>query len=214
MGGICVLCTCRNRWVFFVALFIGENKEEGERMNKIGYGTSCLLVKDDSLYAGGEAPLFKWLREEGFVWDGGHGYFSNVNWVYINISSKVFVPGMPGVGITREICGHAITINEFRQIYCIFKKYEGLEPLRMSIEEQDAWHEKMRLEREKEKRYWENITWETYINDVECILKNVYTGIPAEEVPTILERYSEKIFQSYNSHIKPADVAESIFWDI
>ena len=150
-------------------------------MKEIGYGTSCLLVKDDSLYAGAAAPLYTWLREEGFAWGGGHGYFDKVNWVYINISSKVFVPGMPGVGITRVICGHAITINEFKQIYYIYKKYEGLEPLRMSIEEQDAWHEKMRLEREKERQYRESITLETYIHEVECILKNVYIGIPAEK---------------------------------
>ena len=151
-------------------------------MGRIGEGTSCLLVKDDSLYAGMEAPLYKWLRKEGFVWDGGHGCFGNVNWVYINISSMVFKQGMPGVGITRVICGHAITIDEFMQIYAIYQKYNGLEPLRMSAGEQAAWHEKMRIEKEKERKYWEMLTFEDYVCELKSLLRKVYTGIPADEV--------------------------------
>lgn len=183
-------------------------------MSEIGYGTSCLLVKDDSLYAGGEAPLYKWLHEEGFRWGGGHGYFNDVNWAYINITSKIYMTGRPGVGVTRVICNHAITLDEFKLIYGIYKKYEGLEPLRMSMEEQIAWHEKKRLEREKENEYREQLTFEDYLSEVRRLMLEVYTGIPSEAVPGILEKEHERFLDGYKSRQKPIDVVDMFFaWD-
>jgi hypothetical protein len=34
---------------------------------------------------------------------------------------------MPGVPLVKEIGNHAITIEEFKSIYAIYKKYEGKE---------------------------------------------------------------------------------------
>lgn len=107
---------------------------------KIRSGTSCFLVKDESLKLEWRAPLYEWLRSEGFVSWGRKGTFLGVDWIYINITSKVFAPGMPGVGITRVIANHAITLDEFMTIYNIYKKYDGLDPLRMTEEEQKEWN--------------------------------------------------------------------------
>lgn len=106
---------------------------------RIGPGTSCFLVKDESLKLEWHAPLYEWLRNEGFVSWGRKGTFLDVDWIYINITSKVFAPGMPGVGITPVIANHAITLDEFMSIYNIYKKYDGLDPLRMTEEEQKEW---------------------------------------------------------------------------
>ncbi len=52
---------------------------------------------------------------------------------------------MPGVGIAPVIANHAITLDEFMTVYNIYKKYDGLDPLRMSKEEQREWNERYNL---------------------------------------------------------------------
>ena len=99
---------------------------------KINGGSSCLLVKDQSLLDGWEAPIYKWLKEEGFVTWGKKGVFSGVDWIYINLETKIFAPGMPGVPLASVFGNHAITLEEFMTMYDIYKKYEGLAPLKMS----------------------------------------------------------------------------------
>ena len=111
---------------------------------KIGTGSSCILVKDASLSQGWNAPLYQWLKDEGFVSWGRKGTYPGVDWIFINPTSKVFAPGMPGVGITSVICGHAITLDEFMTIYNIFKKYEGLDTLRMNQDEQNEWNARIK----------------------------------------------------------------------
>lgn len=111
---------------------------------RIGSGTSCILVKDKSLSQGWYAPLYKWLKEEGFISWGRKGTYLGVDWIFINLTSKVYAPGMPGVGITPVICSHAVTLDEFMTIYNIFKKYEGLDALRMSQQEQNEWNERIK----------------------------------------------------------------------
>ena len=103
---------------------------------KISMNASCFLVKDHSLLLGWEAPLYRWLKENGFVSWGRNGVYEGVDWVYINLNSKVFAPGMPGVKIASVIGEHALTLNEFKQIYIIFSKYNGLDLLQMSHEVQ------------------------------------------------------------------------------
>ena len=102
---------------------------------KIGSGTSCFLVKDESLKQEWRAPIYQWLKNEGFVSWGRKGTYIGVDWIFINITSKVFAPGMPGVGITPTICNHAISLDEFMTIYNIFKKYEGLDGTELAISE-------------------------------------------------------------------------------
>lgn len=109
---------------------------------RISSGNSCILVKDKSLLDGWNSPIYKWLKDEGFISWGRKGVYSGVDWVFINLTSKMFAPGMPGISVTSVIGNHAITMDEFMTIYHIFKKYEGLDRLRMSKEDQEEWHEK------------------------------------------------------------------------
>ena len=108
--------------------FSGEFKSEG-----IGAGTAAILVRDKSLeLMHDDAPFMQWLKNEEFkFWSYSKGWYDNVDWLYININSKKIARGMPGIGVTKCIREHAITIDEFKTIYEIFKRYEGLDPLQM-----------------------------------------------------------------------------------
>ena len=98
-----------------------------KRDSSIGSGTACILVKDSSLKNSvGDAPFYAWLKQNGFTkWQIGHGYYNGIDWVFVNLNSKLFNPGMPGIKLTEPICDHAITIEEFKTIYAIFDKYKG-----------------------------------------------------------------------------------------
>ena len=69
------------------------------------------------------SQFIAYLRREGFLCKYG---FWDCNWVWVNIDTKVYARGRPGVKYSDSIGGHAITIPEFMVIYQIFKKYEGL----------------------------------------------------------------------------------------
>jgi len=95
----------------------------------IGSGTAAVIVYDDDLR--NKTDFFDWLRSEGFsLWRHSKGWFDGVCWVYINIDSKLYARGMPGIPITQAFGRHAITIREFQDICEIFKKYKKLPPLR------------------------------------------------------------------------------------
>jgi len=82
----------------------------------ISSGTACFLIKDNSLDEKYHAPFFTWLKYSGCtLWPGSRGYSEHVNWVYVNLTSKMFCPGIPGIPVTREVADHAI-----------FAKYAGL----------------------------------------------------------------------------------------
>ena len=66
----------------------------------ISTGASCFLVVDKSLKHGWYSPIYDWLKGEGYIGWGRKGTF-NTDWIYINIYSKVYAPGVPGVGITK-----------------------------------------------------------------------------------------------------------------
>ena len=100
-----------------------QGKEAAEQ--RISAGSSCFLVKDDSLKSM-DAPFWEWLRDEGFhIWHW-HGYFDDIV-CYINVNSMMFAPGMPGICVTGTVVSNsydnAITIDDFKQIWNILKKY-------------------------------------------------------------------------------------------
>lgn len=98
-----------------------------ESEKRISDGTSAILVKDESLAKmRWEAPFYKWLEAEGFVNWGQKGFYSGVDWIFVNLNSKLMAPGMPGIAVTQPLGQHAITVEEFKIIYEIFKKYEGI----------------------------------------------------------------------------------------
>ncbi len=110
------------------------DKATGEPIiNKIE--PEAFLIKDDSLTKT-DAPFYQWLDEHHFqhAWHKGH---YGCEWVFVNISHKLFAYGMPGVEIIKSIGNHAITIDEFMTIYEIYEKYSGLLPLQFPEDESE-----------------------------------------------------------------------------
>ena len=181
---------------------------------KIGTGTSCILVKDVSLLQGWSAPLYQWLKDEGFISWRQKGTYDGVDWIYINITSKVYAPGMPGIGITQEICGHAVTLDEFMTIYNIFKKYKGLDALRMSQKEQVEWNERIKSwEQSKNKGLRNKMTLEEYRNKIieKCKKHPIVQACPKDFEKVIAEWDKANLFEeSYNNN----DSIEGMVQDI
>lgn len=99
---------------------------------RISEANAAILVKDSSLKGNSYAEFYTYLKNEGFtLWKYSKGYYEGIDWVFINIKSKAYAKGMPGVAITKVFCEHAVTIEEFKIIYEIFKKYEGKAVLEM-----------------------------------------------------------------------------------
>ncbi len=95
-----------------------------EEEKRMGRGGSCLVVKDKSLRLDltGEwkTPEFiLWLQERGFKKAFHHGWWDGVDWVFVDIYSKRYQPGMPGIKICQVLSDKKISINEFKTIYNI-----------------------------------------------------------------------------------------------
>ena len=88
-----------------------------------------ILVKFDNDFK--KKKLFKLLIEEGFQRDTGSGFCP---WVFVDINTKLFRSGKPGICFGPVIGDHAVTVKEFITIYNIYKKYAGLDPLEMKKE--------------------------------------------------------------------------------
>ncbi len=118
-------------------LIIGNSREKTEQeditISKVA--PEAFLVKDPSL-KDMEAPFLCWLRETGFKLAWHKGHYDVCDWVFVNITHKLFAYGMPGVEIVQAIGDHAITISEFFTIWNIYDKYEGLDLLAMNETEQ------------------------------------------------------------------------------
>lgn len=95
-------------------------------MSGISAGTACFLIMDDSVKTW-EADFFNYLKEEGFRSWGQKGNWGCA-WVYVNVNSKLFAPGMPGIPITQcvvsKYTGSALSIDEFKEIWEILKRHE------------------------------------------------------------------------------------------
>ena len=74
-----------------------------------------------------DSEFVRWLRSEGFHLGDHHGNFGNCPWMYVDISQKLYAYGMPGINMMAVIGNHAITLEEFRTIYEIYRKYKGKE---------------------------------------------------------------------------------------
>ena len=67
--------------------------------------------------------IVRYLKDNGFKCCGG--YWS-MPWYWIDIRHKFFLPGRPGIVFGKVVGNHAISYDEFKIIYSIYKKYEGL----------------------------------------------------------------------------------------
>lgn len=48
------------------------------------------------------------------MWEHSKGFYNGVCWLYVNINSKLIARGMPGIPITKNLGGHAVTIDEYQ----------------------------------------------------------------------------------------------------
>ncbi len=99
--------------------------ENTTRSLQLGYTRECFLVSGEDL-GHQNSEFIEFLRNEGFQCKYG---FWDCPWVWVNIDSKVYGRGRPGVAYAGVIGGHAITIMEFMTIYNVFKKYRGYKVL-------------------------------------------------------------------------------------
>lgn len=98
------------------------------------------LVKYDDGYNYGRTrfgeptnnELLEYLGAEHFSCAAGYW---GCPWYYVNIVNKKYRPGRPGLSYGKVIGEHAITLEEFKIIYNIYKKYKGLGTLSMTREE-------------------------------------------------------------------------------
>ena len=93
-----------------------------KEINDMIRGNLCFLIKDNDILKWNDSKFILWLESQGFEqfkswWDG-------VDWIYINLNSKTYMCGMPGIAVMEPIGNHALTIEEFMTIYNIYKKYE------------------------------------------------------------------------------------------
>lgn len=91
-------------------------------------GSGYFLVYDENFndYTLGRTPFFEWLISEGFKFH--EVYQCSGTGVWVNLNYKIIACGKPGIRCFEEIGHHAITIDEFKTIYAIYKKYEGKKP--------------------------------------------------------------------------------------
>lgn len=91
-------------------------------------GTAYFLVHDKDLarYQDGNDSFINWLLSEGFKFH--EFYQSTCTGVWVNLNYKIIACGKPGIRCFEEIGHHAISIDEFKTIYEIYKKYEGKGP--------------------------------------------------------------------------------------
>ena len=115
---------------------------------KLNENSSCFLIKDERVKEKWDSnPIYQFLKEEGFQYAKGYKSIEGIDWLYVNIYSKVFAKGRPCIAYAPVVGDHAITFDEFLTIYNIYKKYEGLGTLKMTNEEQDKQNKKSAEER-------------------------------------------------------------------
>ena len=130
---------------------------------KIWEGKKKAFLVCDESFKDSNAPFLEFLRQEGYTYGARKGNYG-CRWVHVDITTKQYAYGMPGVEVVGPIGNHAITIDEFMTIYKIFKKYEGLDLLKMNQEEQDAFDKKCPTSKIKRNNSCDKLTHETLHN--------------------------------------------------
>ena len=176
--------------------------KELKKEKRISTGGSCFLIKDASLLKGWGSPVYKWLYDKGFVSWGTKGVYKGVDWVFVNPYSKVFAPGLRGYKVTSIVCDHAVTLEEFEVIYNIFKKYEGLDVLMMTKEEQEEHDKKWNAIREEERKYVSELTYEKFFNEVkkELALRLDDRCFTEEELIAYMKKEEDVIKEAYEEN--------------
>lgn len=102
---------------------VGDIKKNFRTTHSVGGGSAALLVYLKDWKCG--KRFLSWLEKEGFSYWGHHGMWEKCPWVFVNINTKIYACGMPGVSLTEPLGHHAVSLREFKTVYRIFKKYEN-----------------------------------------------------------------------------------------
>ena len=87
-------------------------------------GDATIGIEDAEIRNNWNSDFIKFLREEGFLYGGPKGYFCG-DILFVNLSSKRYAFNWPGVGFTEPIANTYISIEDFKTIYNIYKKYSN-----------------------------------------------------------------------------------------
>ena len=96
-------------------------------MSGISAGSACFLVRDESLLTW-DGAFWKYLKKEGFKSWGVKG-ICGCSWVYINVNTMMFAPGVGGVPVTSSCIvsnspDKALSIFEFKVIWEILREHK------------------------------------------------------------------------------------------
>ncbi|MDD6727763.1 MAG: hypothetical protein PUE08_00875 [Eubacteriales bacterium] len=82
----------------------------------ISQGTAAFLVREKNMQE--NEDILKWLEDNGFeLWEHSKGWYKGVDWMYINVNSKVYARGIPGIKLTQSVGKDSLTFDEFKMIY-------------------------------------------------------------------------------------------------
>ena len=76
------------------------------------------LIEDDM------DKIVDFLKMNGFKSWLNHGYYDGCDWVYVDLNTKIFAYGIPGIKISDVVFNHSITLDEFQIVYQIYNNYE------------------------------------------------------------------------------------------
>ena len=169
---------------------------------RISTGASCFLIKDERLKKDWyNTPIYAYLKENGFKAQEGSYSFEGIDWLYVNIYSKVFAKGRGGIALTKVVGDHAITFEEFKTIYDIFKKYEGLTVLKMNEQEQNEFEEYLRRIEEEPHPINQFIylpeDFEEYKQKVRECLHVMVKAYTPEDVDKKMSEYADDIKEAF-----------------
>lgn len=68
--------------------------------------------------------IVNFLKINGFKSWLNHGYYDGCDWVYVDLTTKIFAYGIPGIKICDVVFNHSITLDEFQTVYQIYNNYE------------------------------------------------------------------------------------------
>lgn len=74
----------------------------------------------DETFKDSNSAFVKWLESEGFTYAWYKGNYGVCDWAYINITSKQYAYGMPGVQITDPTGSETYSNNLFTRNYTAF----------------------------------------------------------------------------------------------
>lgn len=185
--------------------------------NLLKEGNATFGIYDKNLEHRDDDPFIMWLKSEGFRVQS-FGHTNSDHFLYVNVNSKVYNWGMAGAGLCSVLFDHAIHIDEFKQIYAIFKKYEGISMGCYSAEEQKALDEtKIRMEEQKQENerariaYFEqNPSYEQWCEDIkDILLQDPYysKNYDKEHIESDMEYYARDLHKYYDEQESPKSIA-------